>query len=293
MKAEAINFEMRAVAFLDILGFTDFVRQAEDQASEEYRTLCELKAVVEAELDVSEFHIKLKPTCTYISDSIILSAPVSSEDYSGLVGVAIKSIQIAHQLLGMGFLLRGGISVDKAAHNASNIYGSGYNNAYETEKDKAINPRILLDEEAAKVLDNDNAYQGRKIRELSTFLKEGDDWIVDTLNPHSSYIGDNTQDPSRLFEDYRNIIVENLQKFPLGNKVRGKWEWMAGFFNDRLERYRVGIGDVEKIALPMPPTHFRQGDADEIPDPNWMRPYHAPGGTARINPTPEKKPGKS
>ncbi len=283
MKADAINFEDRAVAFLDILGFKTFIRKAEVNVSDENRKLCDLKAVIEAELDVSGFQINLKPTCTYISDSVILSAPVCDNDYSGLVGVAIKTIQIAHQLLGMEFLVRGGISVGKAAHTASNIYGSGYQNAHETEKDKAINPRILLDEEAAKVLNNNNAYQGCKIRELSTFLKEGNDWIVDTLNPHSSYIGNNIDDPSSLFEAYKNTIIKNLQKFPLGCKVRGKWEWMAGFFNDRLIRYQGDIRNVEQIELPMPPTHFRQGGVDDENGFDWMAPFMAPSHPVTLN----------
>ncbi|MHB1301731.1 MAG: hypothetical protein ACYCY8_12825 [Burkholderiales bacterium] len=282
MKADAINFEDRAVAFLDILGFKTFIQKAEVNGSDENRKLCDLKAVIEAELDVSEFHINLKPTCTYISDSVILSAPVCDNDCSGLVGVAIKTIQIAHQLLGMGFLVRGCILVGTAAHDKSNIFGSAYMDAVEAEK-KEKAPRILMLKRAAEILNSDARYHHYRFCELSTFLKEGDDWIVDTLNPHSSYIGDNKQDPSRLFEDYKNTIVENLQKFPLGCKVRGKWEWMAGFFNDRLIRYRGDIRNVEKIDLPMPPSPFRQGDADEAPDPDWMAPFNAPVHTVTLN----------
>lgn len=285
MKAEAINFEERAVAFLDILGFTNFIRNAEVEESEEYQKLCELKAVIEADLDVSEFHIKLKPTCTYISDSIILSAPVCGNNYSGLVGVAIKSTQIAHRLFDMGFLVRGGISVGKAAHD-TNIYGSGYLDAYETQDKRAINPRILLDEKAAKILDDDKTYQAHKLRELSNFLKEGNDWIVDTLNPHSSYIGGNEKDPFQLFEAYRNTIIKNLENFSLGCKQRGKWEWMADFFNDRLRRYGNDIRSVEQIELPMPPTHFRQGWVDDETDSDWMAPFKAPGHTVTLNAAP-------
>ncbi len=277
---------MRSVAFLDILGFTDFVRTAEDKASEEYQTLCELKAVVEAELDVSEFHIKLKPTCTYISDSIILSSPVSNEDYSGLVGVAIKSIQIAHRLLGMGFLVRGSIAVGTAAHDKSNIFGSAYMDAYVIQEEEKM-PRIIMHKSTAEILNSDARYGFGRLGELSTFVIDGNDWIVDTLNPHPSYLHENKCTIEEIFERYRNEIIRKLENLPLGSSRRGKWEWTAGFFNDRLERYRGDIRSVEKIDLPMPSTHFRQGNAEDQHDSNWFEPFQA-GAIATIrlhNPT--------
>jgi hypothetical protein len=291
MKADAINFEMRAVAFLDVLGFKDFVRRAEVKTSEEYRALCELKAVIEAELDVSEFHIKLKPTCTYISDSVILSSPVSSDDYSGLVGVAIKSIQIAHRLLGLGFLVQGCIAVGTVAHDKSNIFGSAYMDAYAIQEEEKM-PRIIMHESASEILNSDGGYGGCRLRELSIFVIDGNDWIVDTLNPHPSYLHDKNS-LEDIFVGYRNEIIRNLESLPLGYSRRGKWEWMAGFFNDRLERYRGDIRSVEKIDLPMPPTQFRQGNAENEQDSKWFEPFQAKAVATQVQNPSCKTSGKS
>lgn len=245
---QKIKFEERAVAFLDILGFTDFISKAEKPESEEYKSLCNLQAVIEMEIEAKEFHPRLKPDCKFFSDSVILSAVVDKNNYDGLVGVTIKTIQIAHQLLHMGILMRGGIAVGTVSHSESNIYGTGYINAYETESKLAVTPRILLHKSAEIILNEEGMYSGGQIRGLSTYIKEGEHWIVDTLHPHETYIPSEAQNIPKLFEGYRNKIIENLQRHPLGSSVRSKWEWMAEFFNWKLKE-RSELSGVKQIEI--------------------------------------------
>ena len=111
----------------------------------------------------------------HISDSFILSAPIRPSGrpaYNGLVAVSIKAIQLAHQLLKMGFLLRGGVAVGAVYRTAHNIFGTGYQNAYETESKFARMPRILLHKSAEAALE-DGFHSGVPMRILSIFMKEG------------------------------------------------------------------------------------------------------------------------
>lgn len=243
-----IKFEERAVAFLDILGFTDFIKKAEKSESDEYKKLCKLQEVIEAEIEANGFHPRLKPDCKFFSDSVILSAVVDKNNYAGLVGVTIKTIQITHQLLRMGFLVRGGIAVGLVSHSERNIFGTGYVDAYETESKLAVTPRILLHKSAAKILDEGGLSSGWPIKTLTSFLREGEQWIVDMLNPHENYIPSESQDAQKLFEGYRSTIIENLRQHALGSSVRSKWEWMAEFFNWKLKDSSQ-LSGLEQIAI--------------------------------------------
>ena len=282
-----LNFEERAVAFLDILGFKEFIKGAEIVGSDEYTKLCVLQDVIESQMDISsepasdegrKFLPEMQLKCTYISDSVILSAPISNGGFSGLTVVAMKTIQIAHQLLKMGFLMRGGIAVGLASHTDRNIFGTGYQVAYEIQEIHACTPRVLLHKSAADLLDG----SGRGESKFSCWVKENDSWVVNTLFPHWSYIGGREQCPNELFLGYRKTIIENLNEHPLGSSKRGKWEWMAGYFNETV-KHCSDIRKVEFIVLPFPPSPFRSGvTADEINPHDVWEPFKAPSFTGII-----------
>lgn len=169
----------------------------------------------------------------HVSDSFILSAPINTKkypSYSGLVAVSIKSIQLAHQLLKMGFLLRGGIAVGSVYRSTNDIFGTGYQNAYDMESKLAKVPRVLLHPSAVERLESD-LHSGFQLGTLSIFMKEGDQVILDTLNTHWSYVGDERDiGLTKIFEGYKKEIERNLARLDPGSP-RDKWEWMARLFN--------------------------------------------------------------
>ena len=124
-----IEFEERAVAFLDVLGFSSLVTSAASCPSdlEELQELVSLLSSVVPYLDqgVSKtVPVHLIPEHTYISDSIILSAPLKDDamkSYNGLNILVMRCIQLTHHFLKAGYLLRGGISTGKVWHNKSNM----------------------------------------------------------------------------------------------------------------------------------------------------------------------------
>ena len=109
-------FKKRAVAFLDILGFKEITKQAE-QKPDHLDRLCELRAILDDHVRFNNATLddtvpdEVKPLYIFISDSIILSVPLRHDKYDGLAIVIIKSIEIAHKLFELGYLLRGGINV--------------------------------------------------------------------------------------------------------------------------------------------------------------------------------------
>lgn len=237
-------FERHAVAFLDILGFKDFIAKVEEiRDGDEAHQFAQLQKVIRSPLNLDNdrqqqrFPREVGLQIIHISDSFILSAPITNDnrsDYSGLTAVLIKIIQIAHQLLKMGFLVRGGIAVGNVYRPPRNIFGTGYQNAYETEQNPRT-PNVRFHQSALDFL-KQNDHRGYPVAKFSIFAQEGDQLLLDTLNTHWSYLGQKHEDRSQLpkvFEDYKTTIERNLARLSPG-RAREKWEWMARFFNAKL-----------------------------------------------------------
>jgi hypothetical protein len=213
-----------------------------------------LKTVVDAHVRwdnrnlVASVPDSIKPRYIFISDSIIITSRLRDGKHSGFVAVTLKSIEITHKLLAMGFLVRGAVSVGPVFHDDRNIFGSGYVSAYLAET-TAVHPRVVLTSEAKNHLqreksDTGSAAFGRLVGEY-----EGAS-IVETLN--SNYLPD-ANEFGRIesgYKQYRAHICTNLQTLPLGSPGRSKWEWMVGFFNRALEEFRVDVAPID--VLPMP-----------------------------------------
>lgn len=130
-------FEERAVAFLDVLGFTRLIQEAETMPHKQpelFGIISALDGHVKFDNDSvsAEVPDPVKPKYIFVSDSIIFSAPLRHGEYDGLGIVIAKSIQIAHKLMQMGYLLQGGINVGSVWHTGTNIFGTGYIKAYLT-----------------------------------------------------------------------------------------------------------------------------------------------------------------
>jgi hypothetical protein len=235
------SFSQHAVAFLDILGFKNFIASVEVPGSKAHADFCRLQDAIDGQLHflatkhAPEQHLFPEDVglkIIQVSDSFVLSAPVDNQgsDYSGLVAVAIKTIQLAHRLLAMRFLLRGGIAVGSVYRTDTNIFGTGYQDAYGTESNLAKTPRVLLHSSAAERLERD-CHLGLRLGEFPIFMRDGQEFILDTLYMHWSYVGnDRNCDLVKTFSDYKVIIEGQLSNLSLG-PARDKWKWMASFFN--------------------------------------------------------------
>jgi hypothetical protein len=243
-----VTFTERAVAFLDVLGFTQLIKDSE--ATPSSMKLDGLITVLGSHVRFdnqtidSDVPAEVRPKYIFISDSIIFSAPLEHGKYDGLDIVILKCIQIAQKLLESGHLVRGGISVGKVWQDSSNVFGSGYIDAYQTEIN-AKHPRIVLSPAALKIWQK----ASRSVPDLC--IGDQTAQIVDILHP--AYSRNNTVGlPFEFsFRQYRAHILQNLSTLPFGSEPRSKWEWMAGFFNDALERHQISGEPFDSIPVPI------------------------------------------
>lgn len=283
-----MEFRPHAVAYLDILGFKEFVISAE--SSLERRT--ELEKLFldvlprQVSMENNEFFPSIGMQCLSVSDSIVISVPVDHEHraiHPALIAISIKSIQIAHALLDMGLLVRGAISVGNVYCSKTNIVGTGYQKAVIGERD-AIHPQIILTESA---IENMESFTSKGIQKAAFFtINEIGQKIINSIYPFPAYWGetksmDERYDVTERYRKYRGTIVRNLNH---GNaRVREKWMWISRLFdaNVSFSSYisdkTIAIGqDRPRIVI----NYLNLQDQD----PKWLDVFKAPGVIAKFRP---------
>jgi hypothetical protein len=255
-----IQFSDRAIAYLDILGFKDFLYDAEKIPDE----LNNLNSLVQ-NLSNSKLPTVQDPTqqfstpiidYLFIFDTIIISSPISQViddvNVDGLYVVSMVAIQIAQDLLEQGFLIRGGIAVGNVFHSTSNVYGSAYIEAYETEQ-KVQFPIIVLAESARKhISQKKNLIQNFFLADLFvTAAYLGDTVFLECLHPYGnskSYIL-NFED---MFSPLKDQIIRNLKLHQPGTRKRSYWEWMATYFNYAIDFHSWNLKKIKLSQCPKP-----------------------------------------
>ena len=230
-----LKFEKRAVAFLDVLGFKSVV----DGVSERKEKIDELRDLIrvlesavpnlDGTVDPSVPN-ELIPKHIYISDSIILSAPLTSEkmrSYHGLSILVMRVIQLSHILLSKGYLIRGGISVGDVWHTNSNIVGTAYQEAYKIET-RTLVPRVELSDTARLHWDQAGGNSNKMCIEYKGHF------MVNSL--HDFYIQDNSHGASeRAFKEYYQIVNDNIES-AISESVRYKWWWFKQYLDSEEKR---------------------------------------------------------
>lgn len=222
----SIAFEDRAVAFVDVLGFKALVNNAVEEAAglDRLRDLVDLLETAVPTLDAgvsASVARHLIPRHLYISDSIILSAPMVDKeraDYCGLSIIVMRVIQLSHFFLRAGFLLRGGISVGKAWHAEGNIVGPAYQAAYAAEA-LAKDPIVVLTDDAKR------RWKGgsRMCLEATgrVFVNSLFDFYIPNSTEHGAI--------EAAYGKYEQFADEALGSPDLSESAKDKWRWFKSF----------------------------------------------------------------
>lgn len=220
-----MEFEDRAVAFIDVLGFKALVNEAVEDEQEKQK-LVDLVALLESAIPRLNAGVdatvprNLIPRHQYISDCIILSAPLTDSErswYNGVSIIVMRAIQLSHFFLNEGYLIRGGISAGKLWHTESNIIGPAYQEAYLLEAN-GNEPRIELHPHALQHWDG-----GSRM-----CLNDGNVSFVNGL--FDFYIPNNTEHGviEATYEKYESFAAKALTS-KLPQSAKDKWQWFQQF----------------------------------------------------------------
>ena len=274
-----MKFQKYAVAYLDILGFSDFVEDAEncpdklDALGRLFNEVIPREITAEGQ-KYSKYPADFCLKCLSCSDSLVVSAPISDDSsYPALIAVSIKAIQIAHALLDMGFLVRGALAVGNVYRTESNILGTGYQEAVKGER-AAHYPQIVLTKSAKQELDR--LISDPNCPRYAIFAKnELGQVVLDSVYPHETYVPTTSASVGEYYGRYRNTIVQNL--FHEDLPVMEKWLWFAGFFNANIRSFGSMIGNsIAEIDAELPSITMNYLNPPAT-DQRWLDDFRASG----------------
>ncbi len=229
----------KIVTFIDILGFANLVQRiGHDPALHRKvtRTLAWVGLFRSSSEESGTAQSKLQ--ITTFSDSVVITG-----DASELHSIFWTSLMLQAELLGIGVLLRGGISVGRVVHEAHVLYGEGMLRAYALESKVAVYPRIVIDDLIQPLISPAH-------RQM--FLRQDSDgmWFLDPFS-----VGIGGQNSEALLEDggdpheealkaLREEIARSLSRVTDASQ-RVKWTWLQNqlaiaetdFHRDRAPRF--------------------------------------------------------
>lgn len=171
-----MQFSNKFVAFVDILGFKEMIKNSESGSGRDLTSILNLLQMLgnqELQEGVFKYGPSLCPCSdritkdldyrvTQISDCVIISAEKSP---SGILQVIQHCWLTAFKLLNEGILCRGYVTMGSIFHAEGQVIGTAYNSAYEKERDVSVfrqheeqkgTPFIELDTEVVKFISDTN-----------------------------------------------------------------------------------------------------------------------------------------
>jgi len=154
-----IHTQESIVAFIDILGFSDFINEYDSNPNSDI--LQKLKKTLEQSLNViyqsklvNEFY---KEVLDYrlFSDCLCISIPIfenNDDILSELYTIFILISSFQYLMLLNGFLLRGGVAIGSYYSDPTMIFSGGLVKAYHIEAYKANNPIVMIDEGITRII---------------------------------------------------------------------------------------------------------------------------------------------
>lgn len=249
--------EERFVAFIDILGFKDIVRNIEKDNTPNNLALRTVKSVLNfmdeetyepnycSDLPIyektEEGFVEKElgdPRLTYVSDCIIISAEPTIDGFKGL---SRKIHKITADLACDGIFCRGAITKGKLFHKGRILFGSSYIRAFTLEEETAIFPRVIIDPE---IIDFFELKEGEMPLAPAFFGLDKDGiyyqryWTWYLFPPHAG-----------SFESYLHRVythIENkLNEFRDTPRILEKYKWLEQEFKSLVSWWQ----DLELIEL--------------------------------------------
>lgn len=236
------GYEIRLVAFLDILGFKQLAVKAKDD-TKIFKNLWNALKTLNLTTQIAYFGSTDMGPRLYdiaeVSDSIAISVLVD-----GSIDAAFSQVRwILSTLFDVyGLICRGGITVGPVIHDRSMIFGPALQDAIELES-KADVPRVLIqDSVIAEALNPGVLEYG--VRKKGHNVRQDTDgkYFVDYLS--SPLLADEAHP---FLSQYRSQVLNLINDPDNQNpKFWYKYEWLINYFNLTVEDYpKAGVSPIE------------------------------------------------
>jgi hypothetical protein len=250
-------YSHRAVAFLDVLGFQNKLKEFEDEAIEYYSNFPEIEVeeVIEEKSNSGQIYYSQKATdfietfdsaiskldkekfSFYLfSDNICITAKsLDSNDEKSFIELLLVISELYFEFVKQGYFLRGGIDYGLFIDKSSIALGVPLAIAYKMETTIAVFPRIVLSNNFVKQFE---IYPSESEQEFSSIFTGS--LIKNSCEIHYLNVFNHifkVEDKQLFFESYNHHISENLALSDNSEYVYLKYRWLADEFNSFIESY--------------------------------------------------------
>ena len=221
---------------MDVLGFGDAIKSTLDLQGKEVRSetnkiarLVKIFGEFAQEQNKAEFNRSVR--VTQFSDSLVISFKINEE--SQVFYILLNILHLTIQAIGIGFFIRGGITVGLVTHTKKAVFGPAMVEAYRLESQKAKFPRVLLSEEIFKIAAKYPSSHGshEELKYIEQLVKQDDDglWYLDFFEPAFSELNDNIEEAPLYMSTIHKLITKGLQSS--SKSVVEKYEWLKAKYS--------------------------------------------------------------
>lgn len=252
------KLKQSVVAFIDILGYQEIIRNAEKDGSGQISLEEIYKALSEGKKWLSGKHIEgIGPKDVYaistFTDNIVIGYPISDDAECELGDIYSKLAYFQLTMVMSGFFIRGAISIGDIYIDDIAVYGSGLILAYDAEHTLARDPRIILTHSARDVVEKHITYY-KDAHESPQYLdlyKDADgQYFLNYLD--CILIAEYEQGPFYKELEKHKLVVENkLSQYQSNPSIWSKYSWVANYHNYFCSQHTDYFNDTHKIDLSM------------------------------------------
>ncbi|MGI4823624.1 MAG: hypothetical protein ACRYFV_20630 [Janthinobacterium lividum] len=263
-------YEQRVVAFIDILGFTAYIKdKSNDEAgfASVYAALSEVQDYFtkpnEFETEDSRNFFRNDTQIITASDCVIISRRI--DERGGIYQMLWDCDFVTHLLIERGFLCRGGIAFGDLYHKGNLIFGPAYLEALYMEKAADVPIVVfnqkLFDIAAANPLPGQEEYGAAHAQDLmgycKTHPKQQDTYYLDYFTNYDSWYGGGEGSASIHYEYLRKLLAEGITESEPQNtdtekqaldrkKVFEKYRWAAEQYNLTAQNFELKLVDIHQ-----------------------------------------------
>ena len=227
-------------ALLDVLGFTQAVREAERQGKsaellEKFSFLVRNWFTTLGDVFAIEWEQQRQREYRVFTDNVIVGGPLSAGSRADLQFTIEDLALLQLGLLAEGFFVRGGMSVGQLWIDDLVVYGGALIDAHEAEQ-RARSPRIVLHENAVSIVTHEvrlyfNTYRERRGHRFTDAILVDRDgkWFINYL---ARLFDRGMFDPDYAALDlHRSTVEAKLEQYTGDERIYPKYQWCASYHN--------------------------------------------------------------
>jgi hypothetical protein len=236
-----IRYETRVTAFLDLLGFTEYVRRTHrrgDLVGKLHELLNDL-----SKLGQDDYWAWSRRTTTF-SDSIVLSEQIQACNiYDFLIALG----RLQRRMITMELPVRGAVTVGRLYHDQGVVFGPALIKAYRLESSRAKVPRIVVDPAMVTAL--------QEHQHAKDIVKKDADGLF-FIHFLSKQVAPHTDIYLNPIEGEYRILYEMMNHYMTDTYVMQKLSWLDDYYRTHVDSFY--INSIHKYVSDLRPERYRK-----------------------------------